>query len=112
MLQRTMPTARAAARRVAYDEATEMVHVLGRTPGRRAAATIYVIEPHATAGGLRRRPPAVRAGGLGASTSTRPYPTDDRQQILAFDGAGEVASVEVGQHAFAWRAARASSPAR
>ena len=35
--------------------------------------------------------------------SNQRYPTDDRQQILAFDPGGEVASVEVGKHAFAWR---------
>jgi hypothetical protein len=33
----------------------------------------------------------------------RPYPTDDREQILVFDGAGTTASVEIGQHEFAWR---------
>ena len=32
--------------RVLYDEATEMVHVLGRTPDG-SSSTIYVIEPHA-----------------------------------------------------------------
>ena len=34
--------------RVAYDDATEMVHVLGRTPDG-SASTIYVIETHAKA---------------------------------------------------------------
>ena len=31
------------------------------------------------------------------------YPSSDRQQLLALDASGEVASVEVGKHAYAWR---------
>jgi predicted membrane-bound dolichyl-phosphate-mannose-protein mannosyltransferase len=33
----------------------------------------------------------------------RPYPTEDRQQILAFSADGQIASVDVGKHEFAWR---------
>jgi hypothetical protein len=86
--------------RIAYDDATEMVHVLGRTPDG-SAATIYVIEPHARAvyadARLSIEPTAW------AVDVARPYPTDDREQILVFDGAGTTASVDVGQHEFAWR---------
>ena len=86
--------------RVAYDDATEMVHVLGRTPDE-TAATIYVIEPHANAvyadAKLAIEPTAW------AIDVARPYPTDDREQILVFDGAGAAASVDVGEHEFAWR---------
>ncbi|HET7471679.1 MAG TPA: phospholipid carrier-dependent glycosyltransferase [Candidatus Limnocylindrales bacterium] len=90
--------------RVAYDDASEMVHVLGRTPDD-SAATIYVIEPHGS-------PPsnAVYADARLPFTPTawvmdsnRPDPTDDRQQILVFDSTGTVASVDVGMHEFAWR---------
>ena len=35
--------------------------------------------------------------------SNQMYPTDDRQQILAFTPEGQVSSVDVGNHAFAWR---------
>ncbi|MEA2549492.1 MAG: hypothetical protein QOE42_2090 [Chloroflexota bacterium] len=86
--------------RVAYDDATEMVHVLGRTPDG-SAATIYVIEPHGDAVFADARLPFDPTAW--AIDVARPYPTDDRQQILAFDGAGETASVDVGEHEFAWR---------
>ncbi|HXU86359.1 MAG TPA: phospholipid carrier-dependent glycosyltransferase, partial [Verrucomicrobiae bacterium] len=88
--------------RVAYDDASEMVHVLGKTPDG-SASTIYVIEPIAD-------PPAIYADArlpfepsAWAVDVNRPYPTDDRQQILVFDDAGAAASVDVGEHEFAWR---------
>ena len=88
--------------RIVYNEATEMVHALGRTPDG-SAATAYVLEPHS-------EPPAIYADArlpieptTWALDANRPYPTDDRQQILVLDGAGEVASVDVGKHEFAWR---------
>src|SRR5205085_11146104 len=71
--------------RVAYDEATEMAHVLGRTPDGRAA-TIYVIEPHARSVYADARLPIEPTAW--AVDVNRPYPTDDRQQILVFDGTG------------------------
>jgi Gpi18-like mannosyltransferase len=86
--------------RVAYDDATEMVHVLGRTPDG-SAATVYVIEPHARAVYADARLPIEPTAWV--MDAARPYPTDDREQILVFDGAGTTASVEVGQHEFAWR---------
>ena len=85
---------------VLYDEASQMVHVLGVQPDGEGS-TIYVIEPHANAvfadSPLPFDPVAV------VMDAAQMYPTDDRQQILAFDAGGDVASVEVGQHAFAWR---------
>jgi hypothetical protein len=86
--------------RVAYDDATEMVHVLGRTPDG-SAATVYVIEPHARAVYADARLPIEPSAW--AIDVERPYPTDDREQILVFDAAGTAASVEIGQHEFAWR---------
>ncbi|MEO5940640.1 MAG: phospholipid carrier-dependent glycosyltransferase, partial [Candidatus Limnocylindrales bacterium] len=86
--------------RVAYDDATEMVHALGRSPDG-SAATVYVIEPHARAVYADARLPIEPSAW--AIDVARPYPTDDRQQILVFDGAGATASVDVGQHEFAWR---------
>ncbi len=91
-------------RRVAYDDATEMVHVLGRTPDG-TAATIYVID-------IVGSPPANAVYADAAlpfeptawvMDAARPYPTDDREQILAFSASGAIASVDVGQHEFAWR---------
>ena len=86
--------------RVAYDDATEMVHVLGRSPDG-SASTIYVIEPHANAVFADARLPFTPAAW--AIDVNRPYPTDDRQQILVFDATGAAASVDVRQHEFAWR---------
>ncbi|HET7030424.1 MAG TPA: phospholipid carrier-dependent glycosyltransferase [Candidatus Limnocylindrales bacterium] len=86
--------------RVAYDDATEMVHVLGRTPAG-DAATIYVIEPHGDAVYADAELPFEPSAW--AIDVNRADPTDDRQQILVFDAAGEVASVDVGMHEFAWR---------
>src|SRR4029078_9642336 len=81
-------------RRVAYDDATEMVHVLGRTPDG-SAPTVYVIEPHARAVYADPRLPIEPTAWV--MDSSRPYPTDDREQILVFDGAGTTRSVENGQ---------------
>ncbi|MDQ3127795.1 MAG: phospholipid carrier-dependent glycosyltransferase, partial [Chloroflexota bacterium] len=86
--------------RVAYDTATEMVHVLGRTQDG-SASTVYVIEPHARSVYADARLPIEPT--TWAIDAARMYPTDDRQQILVFDGAGTVATVDVGQHEFAWR---------
>jgi predicted membrane-bound dolichyl-phosphate-mannose-protein mannosyltransferase len=99
ILERTIPLP-GAGTDVAYDPASQMIHVLGTAPDG-AGSTIYVIETHANAvfadAALPFEPSAW------APDFARPYPTDDRQQILAFDAAGDVASVETGKHAFAWR---------
>jgi hypothetical protein len=86
--------------RVVYDDATQMVHVLGRTTDR-SAATIYVVEPHGKAVYADARLPFEPAAW--AVDVNRPYPTDDRQQILAFNPDGQVAAVDIGKHEFAWR---------
>ena len=59
---------------VTFDEASQMVHILGRARTRRTApaadATVYVVEPHAQRG-LRRRAAARRARpGAGSWTSS------------------------------------------
>jgi Gpi18-like mannosyltransferase len=99
VLQRTIPLP-AKGTRVAYDEASQMVHVLGATPDG-AGWTIYVIEPHANAVFADARLPFEPSAW--AIDVAKPYPSTDRQQILAFAGDGGVASVEIGKHAFAWR---------
>jgi hypothetical protein len=104
VLDRTIPLP-AHGTRVAFDEASQMVHVLGPTPDG-DGWTIYVIEPHGNEvfanavladAGLPFEPSAL------AVDVAKPYPTDDRQQILAFASDGRTASVEIGKHAFAWR---------
>ncbi|HEV7810739.1 MAG TPA: phospholipid carrier-dependent glycosyltransferase [Candidatus Limnocylindrales bacterium] len=86
--------------RVAYDDASEMVHVLGRTPDR-SASTVYVIEPHARAVYADARLPFDPSAWV--MDAARMYPGSDREQVLAFGSAGQVASVDVGEHEFAWR---------
>jgi 4-amino-4-deoxy-L-arabinose transferase-like glycosyltransferase len=87
---------------VLYDEASQMVHVLGETPDGEGW-TLYVIEPHADPGAVFADARLPFEPVSLAMDSAQSYPTDDRQQILAFAGDGQVASVEIGKHAFAWR---------
>ena len=89
-----------AAGWVGYDLATQMVHVLGSTPGG-ASPTVYVIEPHANAVYADATLPFA-PGALVLDENER-YPSSDREQLLAFEGDGSVAIVDTGQHAFAWR---------
>jgi hypothetical protein len=87
---------------VMYDDASQMVHVLGVQPDGEGS-TIYVIEPHADPGAVFADAPLPFDPVVTLMDSAQMYPTDDRQQILAFSPAGEIASVDVGMHAFAWR---------
>ena len=89
-----------AGTRVAFDDASEMVHVLGATPDDEGQ-TIYVIEPHGNAVFADARLPFTPVAL--AVDVAKLYPSADRQQILAFDASGELATVELGKHAFAWR---------
>ena len=81
-----------------------MVHVEGSVPGSSADAgtdTIYVIEPHANSIYADAPLPYVPTGdGHGPEPA---LPSSDREQLLAFDAGGDVASVEIGRHAYAWR---------
>jgi len=85
---------------VGYDLASQMVHVLGTRP-ETGEPTVYVIEPHSNGvyadASLPFAPEAV------VLDENQRYPSSDRQQLLAFAAAGTTASVDVGQHAFAWR---------
>ncbi len=86
--------------RVTFDPATTFVHVLGRTPDA-SAPTIYAIEVHGNSIIADARLPfepsawAVDAQPL--------YPSQDRQDLIAFSPDGKVASVDVGSNPFAWR---------
>ncbi|HEU4671908.1 MAG TPA: phospholipid carrier-dependent glycosyltransferase, partial [Candidatus Limnocylindrales bacterium] len=83
-----------------WDPATLMVHALGRTAAG-DASTIYVIEPHANSVYADARLPFTPTAT--ALDIAPDYPGADRQQILAFDGSGRTAVVDIGQNAFAWR---------
>jgi hypothetical protein len=91
---------------VAYDEASQMVHVLGRTPTARddgAGWTVYVIEPHANAVFADAVLPATMEPSAWVMDADDQYPSEDRQQLLVFGDDGQTAAIEVGSHAFAWR---------
>ncbi|HEX4897507.1 MAG TPA: phospholipid carrier-dependent glycosyltransferase, partial [Candidatus Limnocylindrales bacterium] len=85
---------------VGYDLATQMVHVLGSNPDS-GAATVYVIEPHGDAVYADAALPFAPAA-LVLDENQR-YPSSDHQQLLAFEVDGSAATVDTGQHAFAWR---------
>lgn len=85
---------------VGWDEATQMIHVLGAAPDGQGS-TVYVIEPHANAVFADARLPFEPVAQ--AMDVAKPYPSADRQQILVFGRDGSAASVEIGKHAFAWR---------
>ena len=89
-----------AVERITFNPASQLVHVLGRTPDG-AASTVYVVEPRGNsvfADAALPFAPAAWATDVAAA-----YPATDRQQLLVFapDGAG--AAVDIGQNAFAWR---------
>jgi hypothetical protein len=94
--------------RVAYDPASQQVHILGRAPGSAADAassgwTVYVIEPHANAVYADAALPDGFDPVAWAMDVEPEYQADDRQQLLVLDAAGATASIDVGSHAFAWR---------
>lgn len=98
-----------AAGPVFFDEASRMVHAVGTAPAAGGwfetstpgSPTVYVIEPHANTvyadAQLPFSPVAL------AMDANHDYPSSDREQLLAFSAAGAMASVPVGDHAYAWR---------
>ncbi len=85
---------------VGYDLASQMVHVLGTRPGT-GEPTVYVIEPHSN--GVYADAALPFAPTALVLDENQRYPSSDREQLLAFGADGVSASVDVGQHAFAWR---------
>jgi hypothetical protein len=98
----TFPLPGGAAGLAFFDNAAKMLHVVGSVPGSVTHdPTVYVIEPHANAVYADAKLPF--AAQAIVMDDNADYPSTDRQQLLAFAPAGEIASVEVGQHAWAWR---------
>ena len=95
----------APARWVAYDEASQLVHILGLAPGATDGGpwTVYVVEPHANAVYADARLPDGFVPAAWGADFNPEYPSEDRQQLLVFDGDGASASIDTGSHAFAWR---------
>ncbi len=99
-LDKTFPLPAGGAGWIGYDVASQMVHVLGTRP-ETGEPTIFVIEPHSNAIYADAAVPFAPAA-LVIDENQR-YPSSDREEILAFSDAGQVVSVDVGQHAYAWR---------
>ncbi|HEV2006351.1 MAG TPA: phospholipid carrier-dependent glycosyltransferase, partial [Candidatus Limnocylindrales bacterium] len=94
----------ATAGLVFFDKATKMVHVVGSVAGSVADdPTVYVIEPIGNPGAVYADAKLPFAAQAIAMDDNGDYPSSDRQQLLAFAPAGEIASVDTGNHAFAWR---------
>ncbi len=90
---------------VAYDPASQMVHILGLAQDATAAGpwTVYVVEPHGNAVYADARLPDGFVPSAWGADFNPDYPSEDRQQLLLFDGAGASASIDAGSHSFAWR---------
>jgi 4-amino-4-deoxy-L-arabinose transferase-like glycosyltransferase len=94
----------ATAGLVFFDKASKMVHVVGSVAGSVTNdPTVYVIEPHADPGAVYADAKLPFAAQAIVMDDNGDYPSSDRQQLLAFAPAGEIASVDIGNHAFAWR---------
>jgi 4-amino-4-deoxy-L-arabinose transferase-like glycosyltransferase len=89
-----------AVERVAFNDASQLVHVLGRTTDG-AATTVYVVEPRGNSVFADAALPFVPAAW--AVDSAAAYPSSDRQELLVFAPDGASAAVDLGQNAFAWR---------
>ncbi len=90
---------------IAYDRATQQVHVLGLAQDATDAGpwTVYVIEPHGNAVYADARLPEGFTPVTWAADFEPEYPSEDRQELLLFTSAGASVSVDAGSHAFAWR---------
>jgi Gpi18-like mannosyltransferase len=111
-VDRTFPMPGSTAGRAYFDLASRMVHLEGSVPEQRqgwgitseappGSDTIYVVEPHGNAIYADAALPYVPVAMV--LDENQNYPSTDREQLLAFDGGGEVASVAIGRHAYAWR---------
>jgi dolichyl-phosphate-mannose--protein O-mannosyl transferase len=94
---------------VGYNSATQEVHVLGRQPTEGSGPfdrsgdgwTVYSIETHANA--VFADAPLPFEPTATSMDANELYPSSDREQVIALDGAGSVAAVDIGRHPFAWR---------
>jgi hypothetical protein len=86
--------------RVAYNPGSQLLHALGRAPDG-AGSTVYVVEPR---GGSVFADAALPFAPSAWALDVEPaFPSEDREQLLAFAGDGAAAAVGVGRNAFAWR---------
>ena len=94
---KTMP---APITQVIFDNATRLVQALGQTPDGKGW-TVYTIETNGDAVFSDAQLP-FRPVALGADV-TPLMPNTDREQLVALSADGSVATVDIGQFAFAWR---------
>ncbi len=100
----------APATSVAYDDATQQIHILGHAYVPEGASspaadrwTVYVVEPHADAVYADALLPDGLEPAAWALDVESQYPADDREELLVFGAAGQTATIDTGSHAFAWR---------
>ncbi|CAN5679362.1 hypothetical protein BH18CHL1_BH18CHL1_05590 [soil metagenome] len=85
---------------VLWDAPSNLVHAVGVAPDR-SGMTAYVVEPH---GNAVFADAALPFDPVISVMDTQPErPSADRQDLLSIASDGQVASVDVGAHAFAWR---------
>ena len=85
---------------VIFDDATRIAQALGKTPDGTGWA-VYAIETNGDAVFSDARLP-FQPVALGADVTPQ-MPNVDREQLLAISADGSVATVDIGQFAFAWR---------
>jgi dolichyl-phosphate-mannose--protein O-mannosyl transferase len=86
--------------RITFDDASQLVHVLGRTPDG-AGSTVYVVEPRGNSVFADAALPFAPVAW--AADTAADYPSTGRQQLLLFAPDGASAAVSMGQNAFSWR---------
>jgi Gpi18-like mannosyltransferase/predicted membrane-bound dolichyl-phosphate-mannose-protein mannosyltransferase len=88
-------------RDVVWNKPANLVHMLGDAPG--GGPTLYVVEPHANPGAVFADAPLPFEPVRLLADTQAERPQADRTQILALAADGQLATVEIGQNAFAWR---------
>ncbi|HEY2917006.1 MAG TPA: phospholipid carrier-dependent glycosyltransferase [Candidatus Limnocylindrales bacterium] len=96
---------------IAYDQASMMLHVLGTSPagvdrGTGSRATVYVVDPNGSnpvSNAVYEDAPLPFDAAALAMDANDQYPSSDREELVAISASGEMATIPVGQHAFAWR---------
>ena len=90
----------AAGTKVVFDEASQLVDVLGTTPDG-TTPTLYIIEPHGNAVFADHKLPFTPAALV--LDHDGDYPSSTRGQVLAFGSSGTLAAADVLHYDFAWR---------
>ncbi len=90
----------AAGTDVVYDQAAEMVEVLGSTTDG-TGSTVYIVEPHGRSVFADHVLPFTPAAL--ALDHNKDWPTTSHGTLTAFDAAGDAAALDVGSYHFSWR---------